>query len=104
MPWLRMGECNQCGECCKQVSHHLFTPNMDPNSPTRQFGCVYLEGKDSKYRCLIMEGDIDKGILSEEQRQWFKEDCELFPNPEDEGHRPPYKLPDKCGYRIFWTE
>ncbi|KXH76255.1 MAG: hypothetical protein AM326_03075 [Candidatus Thorarchaeota archaeon SMTZ-45] len=42
------------------------------------------------------------GSVTEKQYQYWLNECQPFPNPDDPAHCPPrYVLPKKCGYQMI---
>lgn len=88
MPWIREGECSQCGQCC--LDEMFYKPMLDENGR-----CIYLT-EDNK--CQIR---IDPtGVPQEHLDYWLKE-CIPYPDPSNPAHTPPvHSLPEGCGFRM----
>ncbi len=95
---IREGECNQCGECCKDIAEFML------DLSTRW--CRYLEETTGVYICLITENKFSEMIskpewVSEKDYEYWLIECKSYPNPNDSSHCPPiHELPEKCNYRI----
>ena len=104
--WIREGECDDCGECCKTLVSTWFMTGYDRERGPRTTGCIYLEEQpDGSYECLIRSREIDFNGLSQQVREYYLRECIEYPDPNDPGHCPPrHHLPEKCGYRLIGGE
>jgi len=104
--WIREGECNQCGECCKTLVSEWFMTGYNPVRGPRTLGCLYLsELPDGRYECLIRSGEIDLDGLSEQVREYYLQECLDYPSPDNPAHCPPrHELLEGCGYRMVGVE
>ena len=100
MSYVRTGSCNQCGECCKLLANPLMV------SKTTGL-CRFLEKESSStYKCKIREWVNKYGLnrpvgVTDKQFEYWKVECQPYPDPEDESHIPPrHHLPDGCTFRL----
>ena len=100
--WIREGECNQCGECCKTLVSLWFMTGYNREIGPRTLGCLYLsERPDGRYDCLIKSGEFDFNSLSKQVREYYLRECLNYPNPDDPAHCPPrHDLLEGCGHRM----
>lgn len=99
----RTGSCSQCGQCCTVnfgIARFLFN--------LAKTHCKYLVQDSGKYICEITAGKIfdseDKTftqLIPLEDIEYWKRECQPYPNPNDSGHCPPqHKLPINCTYKM----
>ena len=88
MTWVREGECNQCGKCCLDVMG--YKPMLDENGR-----CQYLT---DEMKCQIR---IDSTGVPREHLEYWKQECEPYPDPNSYSHVPPiHNLVEGCGFRM----
>jgi len=79
--WVREGECNQCGECCKSGNPLEETP--------------VIPGACALYR----EDDNGLGFCSNRQHPYYLGGCNVWPS--QPSHIEAYP---SCSYTFRWTE
>jgi Fe-S-cluster containining protein len=89
MPWVRIGKCNRCGDCCRpetlpeRIKAYLRW-NMPFILPTNGEPCPFFKDGEPA-TCLIYENRP----LS----------CRLFPR-----HPADIEALPRCGYRFIWVD
>lgn len=96
MPWIREGECKQCGQCC--LNEMFYVPMLNERKV-----CMYLVKTDTGYDCKIRTDPI--GIPKEHLEYWERE-CRDYPNPNRLDHTPDHNhhLQPTCGFKIYWSD
>lgn len=101
--WTRIGECDQCGECCKTLVSTWFMTGYNQESGPRSTGCIYLSKQpDGRYNCLIKTREFNLSELPQQVQKYYLQECLDYPNPDNPAHCPPrHHLPENCGYKII---
>lgn len=99
---MREGECNQCGECCKEVMAGSSEGFMLDETGV----CKYLSLDGEIYICLITAGKFETPAAKEpeipqEDYDYWLAECQPYPDPNNEDHLSPnYELPTTCSFRM----
>lgn len=87
MPWIRQGQCLQCGQCCRLINLLNASANKNTKVSDKRVVCIHLkENKDGGAICSIF--GTDRRPLA----------CSLHPSS------PQSLTSDSCGYYFIWTE
>ena len=96
MPWVREGECKQCGRCCVELMG--YRPMLNEKGI-----CMYLVGSDCKIRNAVIAKDTSS--IPQEHLEYWKIECEPYPDPNEEAHTPPiHRLVEGCGFKMVWRD
>lgn len=103
MPFIRIGDCNHCGLCCKppiMLENPCIELGEDrckfwtDNDNGRLYGHCLIYGRDNKPIKTVKDRFGNK--ITKEQIRWFNKNCIDYPRVEDmtAGHMPP----EECGF------
>lgn len=99
MPWIREGECIQCGDCCNSGDPFEGTMEKDLDLMAEVSGaCPLLKFHSGKGWCKVRTGEVSK-----DDHWWIKQyhesACSLWPSvPEHVATYP------NCSYSFRWED
>lgn len=65
--------------------------------------CMYLDGNICKIRESVLSGNATS--IPKEHLEYWKAECEPYPNPDDYAHTPPvHHLVEGCGFKMVWRD
>ena len=99
MPWVREGECSQCGQCC--IEEMQWKPMLNEKGI-----CLYLESKGDGYICKIQANLVSLQDIPKEHYEYWLNECKGYPDPTRPAHTPDrrHHLPENCTYKIYWSD